>query len=173
MGCHTPTGGSTLGPETAQLNRVVSGTNQIDRMKSLGMFETAPATPYKTALASPTGTAGTMEDRARSYLHANCSFCHRPDDPNFSNLDLRHDVAFKDTYTCGVTPDKGNQGTIGALIITPGMPSMSVMILRMMAPPPDANGEHGRMPKLASYVVDQSAVTLISSWINSITACPQ
>ena len=139
----------------------------------MGLFETPPATPYKTALVSPTGTAGTDEERARSYLHANCAFCHRPDDPNFSSIDLRRDVAFKDTNTCNVTPEKGNQGVSTSLIITPGMPSQSVVVLRMMAPPDDANGKHGRMPKIASYVVDQPAVDLISRWITSIASCPQ
>lgn len=173
MTCHTPTGGSTLGPETAQFNRVVNGTNQIDTLKDMYLFETPPTTPYKTALISPTGTAGTDEERARSYLHANCAFCHRPDDPNFSSMDLRRDVAFKDTNTCAVTPEKGNQGVPTSLIITPGLPLQSVVILRMTAIPDDANGKHGRMPKIASYVVDQPAVDLISNWITGITSCPQ
>jgi hypothetical protein len=43
----------------------------------------------------------------------------------------------------------------------------------MTAPPDDANGKHGRMPKIASYVTDDAAVTLISNWITSITSCPQ
>jgi len=172
--CHTDAAGSTLGPETAQMNRVAGGTqNQIDRFKSLAMFETAPATPYKTALVAPTGTAGTVEERARSYLHANCGFCHRPDDPNFANMDLRRDVAFKDTNTCNVMPEKGNQGVPTSLIITPGMPAQSLVVLRMMAAPEDSTGKHGRMPKLASYVVDNAAVTLISNWITSLTGCPQ
>ena len=59
---------------------------------------------------NPTGTAGSDEERARSYLHANCGFCHRPDDANFSSIDLRRDVAFKDTNTCGTQAEKGNQG---------------------------------------------------------------
>ena len=172
MTCHTPTGGSTLGPETAQLNRVVGGTNQIDAFAAMGLFEAAPATPYKAALVLPSGTLGTVEERARSYLHANCAFCHRPDDPNFPSMDLRHDVAFKDTATCGVTPEKGNQGVPTSLIITPGDPAASVVVLRMQAPPDDANGKHGRMPKIASYVTDTDAVTTISGWIASLTACP-
>src|SRR5262249_45297798 len=147
-GCHTPTAGSTLGTETAQFNTVMTGTtqNQIDRLKALGAFETPPATPYKDALWIPTATTtATLEELSRSYLHANCAFCHRPDDANFPDIDLRNDVAFKDTHTCGLTPEKGNQGTIGAQIIMPGQPSMSVMLLRMMAPPADQNGNHGRM----------------------------
>ena len=46
------------------------------------------------------------------------------------------------------------------------------MSVRMTAPPDDADGKHGRMPLVASYVVDQPAVDLIDSWITSITACP-
>lgn len=172
MSCHTPIGGSTLGPETAQMNRVPAGTNQnqIERLTALGLFETPPAKPYKAAFGDPLATT---EARAREYLHANCAFCHRPDDNNFATIDLRYDTPFKDTFTCGVTPEKGNQGTIGATIIEPGQPSKSVMVLRMMAPPADANGNHGRMPKIASYVVDTNAVNLISQWINGITSCPQ
>ena len=85
MTCHAPTGGSTLGPETAQMNRVVGGMNQIDRFAALGVFDAAPATPYKAALPDPRNAQGATEQRARSYLHANCGFCHRPDDPNFAD----------------------------------------------------------------------------------------
>jgi uncharacterized repeat protein (TIGR03806 family) len=172
MTCHTQTGGSTLGPETAQFNRVVGGTNQIDAFAAMGLFETAPATPYKAALVLPAGTDGTKEERARSYLHANCSFCHRPDDVNFPSIDLRRDVAFKDTNTCGVTPEKGNQGVPTSLIITPGDPSQSVMVLRMQAIPDDANGKHGRMPKVASYVLDTDGIQVVSDWIAGIAGCP-
>ena len=35
------------------------------------------------------------------------------------------------------------------------------------------SGKHGRMPKIASYVVDNAAVALIEDWIGSVTACPQ
>ena len=109
----------------------------------------------------------------RSYLHANCGFCHRPNDEVFVALDLRNDVALKDTKTCGAAPAKGEQGVAGALVITPGQPARSVMYLRMTAMPDDMNGRHGRMPKLASYVVDSSATTLLSSWITDLAACPQ
>jgi hypothetical protein len=52
-GCHTEQAGGTLGPETQQMNRVVGGMNQIDRWKAMNLFETAPKTPYKTALVLP------------------------------------------------------------------------------------------------------------------------
>jgi len=174
MTCHTDAAGSSLGPSTAQMNRVVSGMNQIDRIKAMNKFEAgAPAMPYKTALANPTGTAGTLDQRARAYLGANCGFCHRPDDPNFGSIDLRADTPLKDTYVCGASPERGNQGVPTSLLLTPGMPSQSLMVLRMMAPADDAAGKHGRMPNIASYVVDDAAVKLISDWITSISSCPQ
>jgi uncharacterized repeat protein (TIGR03806 family) len=174
MTCHTDAAGSTLGPTTAQMNRVVSGMNQIDRIRAMNRFDSSsPPMPYKTALANPTDTAKTVEDRARSYLGANCGFCHRPDDPNFSSIDLRRDTPLKDTNICGATPERGNQGVPTSLLLTPGMPSQSLMVLRMMAPADDSAGKHGRMPNIASYVVDDAAVKLIGDWITSITSCPQ
>jgi uncharacterized repeat protein (TIGR03806 family) len=172
--CHVPEAGSTLGPETAQMNRMVGGTNQIDRWIGMGLFDVSPATPYKTALPNPlSAQAGTVERRARSYMHANCGFCHRPADGAPSAIDLRYDVTFKDTNTCGATPEKGDQGVAGALIVEAGQPNNSVLLLRMLAPPEDMNGRHGRMPRIASYVVDTAAVELIEDWIGSVTACPQ
>ena len=140
----------------------------------MGLFDAPPPTPYKSALPDPLSMqTGTVERRARSYLHANCGFCHRPAEGAASPIDLRYDVAFKDTNTCGATPEKGDQGVPGALVIAPGQPRNSVLVLRMLAAPEDMNGKHGRMPKIASYVVDTEAVPLIENWITSVTACPQ
>jgi hypothetical protein len=184
--CHTaitPSGGYTLGLETHQINRVAAGetTNQIDKFAALGMFETAPAKPYLSALVAPypgqTGSpppTATLEQRARSYLHANCSFCHRPDG-EWSGFDVRYDVPLKSTTICDAVPGakQGDLGVPGALLLTPENPMSSVIWLRMHAPPGNAmTGGTGRMPPTASYVVDTRGTALVSQWISSITACP-
>ena len=113
---HATTGGSTLGPETAQMNRVV-GTAEPDRsVQGAGpVRDRAPATPYKTALRRADGDG---RDRSRSARARTCTrtarFCHRPDDANFANIDLRRDVAFKDTNTCGVDAREGQPGRADA-----------------------------------------------------------
>ena len=56
--------------------------------------------------------------------------------------------------------------------LVPGQPGKSITWVRMTRPPDDDAGKHGRMPLIASYVVDQMAVDLIGNWITSITACP-
>jgi hypothetical protein len=182
MSCHVATGGSTLGPSTAQMNRPsgTGTTNQIDALAAMGLFDATVPKPYQAALVVPypsqAGTppaSATIDDRARSYLQANCAFCHRPDDYVFPLFDLRAGVALKDMGICDVTPHKGDQG-IGnaAMILAAGHPELSVLSQRMQAPPADASGNYGRMPKVASYVVDQAAVDLLTTWISGITSCP-
>jgi len=175
--CHTRSAGWTLGPETAQMNRVPStaalGTgNQIDNFTAAGLFDSAPASPYKAPLVTPyAGQLGgptasaTVTERARSYLHANCAFCHRPDG-EFNSVDLRYDTAFKDTGLCNAVPAKGTEGVENATNLTPGHPELSTTWSRMQT-----LGK-ARMPPLASAVVDDQALDLVSAWIKSITACP-
>jgi len=175
--CHTRSAGWTLGPETAQMNRVpvtpaLGGGNQIDALAAAGVFDSPPAKPYKAPLVTPyEGQLGsppasaTATERARSYLHANCAFCHRPDG-EFNSVDLRYDTPFANTGLCNAAPVKGTQGVENATNLTPGHPELSTVWLRM------GTLGKGRMPPLASAVVDQDALDLMSSWIDGIQQCP-
>jgi hypothetical protein len=177
----TPTSGYSIGPETVQLNRIATGDtmNQIDKFAALSMFETAPAKPYKAALVAPyPGQSGsppasaTVDEMARSYLHANCAFCHRPDG-KWSGFDIRYDVPLKSVGICNELPGKGDLGVAGAKLLAPKSPMTSLMWLRMHAPVGnDVTGATGRMPAIGSSVVDTQGTDLISLWINSINACP-
>ena len=171
--CHNQAGGSTLGPETAQMNRTVDGENQIDHFASLGLFETPPAKPYQAALVTPyPGQLGSppvntpIEQRARSYLHANCAFCHRPGG-TFALFDLRYDTALKDANICNVMIDKPPipSAPDKTLELRPGHSADSVMWLRMKELDPDS----GRMPQIGSYAADTDGVSLVGSWIDSLT----
>ena len=83
--CHTDRAGGVLGVKTRQMNREFlfpSGIrdNQLRTWNHLGLFaggfeEDARASYPK--LAEPDDTSRTLEDRARSYLDANCAQCHR------------------------------------------------------------------------------------------------
>jgi uncharacterized repeat protein (TIGR03806 family) len=183
--CHIPDKGyAVLGPETAQMNRVVNGTNQLDALQAMGAFDAPIPTPYKAALVTPTTSqlgsppaSASIEDRATSYLHANCGFCHRPDDDVDCTtdpcLDLRYGLPLAKRNICDVTPAKSGFGLTNPVTFAPGHPESSVMSIRMKAPADDTTGRHGRMPAIASYVVDPQATELIDSWITSVTTCPQ
>jgi uncharacterized repeat protein (TIGR03806 family) len=174
--CHTQQAGGTLGPQTNQMNRSVGGVNQIDRFTTMGLFDAPVPTPYEKPLVTPyAGQLGspplsaTLDERARSYLHANCAHCHRPD-ADFNVFDLRYDQSLHDTKVCGTAPTMGDLGVAGALDLTPGMPKRSMIWLRMNAPIGNSNNVH--MPRIATYKFDDQGLQLISDWITWLTACP-
>jgi len=170
--CHNDTVGGSLGLETRQLDRsfeypIGFGANQVSTLEHIGMFDApvvrqAPLTDY-TRDTSPED----LDARARSYLHANCAICHRPDG-NYSAIDLRIGVALDKMSVCNIDPNKGDLGVTGAKRLVPGMPNQSLLLLRMQAP----DKMSGRMPQLATSVLDANGVDVISAWIQSITACP-
>jgi cytochrome c551/c552 len=187
--CHAPAV-ATLGPETAQMNRVVNGTNQIDTFVAMGLFDsTAPSKPYTAAMVEPYvnaalglthPTAGaTVNQMARSYLSANCGFCHRPD-VNDQGFDLRYALSLYDTGICDLMQQNGIPGPnvlTPYMDFAPGNHAASALWIRMNIPVPTATDptekfDVGRMPPLSSFIVDPQALTLMASWIDSITACP-
>jgi cytochrome c551/c552 len=187
VGCHSAAVG-TIGPETDQMNRVVDGGNQIDTFVALGLFDdTAPTAPYAAPLVEPyanaaLGLAGppagaTLEQQARSYLAANCAFCHRPD-VNDQGFDLRYALSLHDTGICNLAQQNGIPGMTGTALVdfAPGDHASSAMWIRMgIAVPSSDPGEVtdvGRMPPVASFAVDPQATALIGQWIDSVTSCP-
>jgi hypothetical protein len=169
--CHIDEAGFQLGLDLVQLNGIVmypDGTrmNQLDRWQAKGLFERPLTKPYPTPLPLPTSSDGTLEERARSYLHANCAICHRPGS-NFPSVDLRWRTPFADTQTCNAAPKKGDMGVMGARLLVPHQPAQSLLSLRM-----HTLEERFRMPQIASAVVDVQGAKLIDDWIASLTTCP-
>ncbi|HEY3668192.1 MAG TPA: hypothetical protein VGL19_19450, partial [Polyangiaceae bacterium] len=130
----------------------------------------ALVSPYPQA-GEPASTA-TAEQKARSYLHANCGFCHRPGG-NFANFDLRNDTLIKDMKICNADSTKGAIANAPGKtkIVVAGSHTDSLMWLRMN----EADEQKGRMPQIASYLVDHPGTDLVGAWIDSLntTSCPQ
>jgi hypothetical protein len=81
-------------------------------------------------------------------------------------MDFRYGTLLQNTAACAAMPQSGDLGLgANARIIAPGNPNLSVLVARMNRR--DANA----MPPLASNVIDQAGVTLISDWITSLTGC--
>jgi uncharacterized repeat protein (TIGR03806 family) len=170
MMCHNESAGFSLGLETGQLNRsfgyVEGASNELDKIAALGLLDNAPG-PNRAKLPAPADDTSTLEDRARSYLHANCAFCHRPGGPGIGAADFRFGRPFKGAHVCNMEPRAGDLGVAGAMLLVPGKPEQSLISLRM-----HRTSEGERMPPLASAIVDQSGGDVVDVWIRSVTACP-
>jgi uncharacterized repeat protein (TIGR03806 family) len=172
--CHTQAAGFSLGLETAQLNGdfvyVASNrkSNQLATLDHIGVFAAPIASPTTLPqFSNPYGTEGTLEARARAYLHSNCSYCHRPEGGGRGELDLRFTTPLALTKTCGKVSEVDDLGIAGAKVIDPGKPENSILFRRMTSEEPAV-----RMPPLSSRIVDSAGAKLLEAWIKAQPVCP-
>ena len=176
--CHTTVTNIVLGPETGQLNRdhtyVSTGitANQLATLETIGYFSSAlgdvPANLPR--LTDPTDTGASLHDRARAYLHTNCSQCHRAGGPTIAGMDFNITTADVDMDACNVNPIYPI-GTASS-IMTPANAMDSTMYRRMICRD-DVNGcdPVDKMPPLGSVLVDPGT-QVVADWINSLSVCP-
>jgi hypothetical protein len=62
---------------------------------------------------------------------------------------------------------KGDVGVGGGLLLAPGDPDKSVVVLR-----PSSTSTTWRMPPLATSIVHTDGIALLKSWISGLTSCP-
>jgi uncharacterized repeat protein (TIGR03806 family) len=172
--CHTEAAGRSLSVEIGQLNRefVYESTNrvanQLRTFEHIGLFKAPLGKPPAelTVYPDPFGS-GPLDARARAYLHANCGNCHRPEGGGRSDMDLRFATPLASAAACNAEPEAGDLGVEGAMRLAPGAPGQSLISLRA-----HALGS-GRMPPLASSVVDEKGLEVVDGWIRSIATCPE
>lgn len=158
--CHNDVSGMTLGFNTLQLNRVENGVNQLATLEAKGILSGLPEKCHDLpSLASPTDENAPLESRVRSYLHTNCSTCHRPGGPGSGTLDLRLDTPLAHT---GLLRSRTSAGRGG--VVKPGQPKRSALLHRM------GSVDWDRMPSLLSTVPDDSGMKMIGDWVKSLNA---
>jgi uncharacterized repeat protein (TIGR03806 family) len=170
--CHTTRSGGVLGPKTRQMNHdfaypLGSTDNELRVWNHLGLFEPAlreSEIPGFERLALPTDASRSLEDRARSYLDANCSHCHRPGG-TVANFDARYDTPLeKQGLIDG--PVLLDQGIDRPRVISPHDIWRSIAYMRV-----DTVGDI-RMPPIDRAVIDRTGVNLLRQWIDSLPGRP-
>lgn len=158
-----------LGIITQQLNMDIEvdgqTVNQLTWLESQGMFEAPLPDMSSLPRFSPPFGDESLEGRARAYLHANCSHCHRlgggAGKSGLVFLAWEQDMA--KLGVCKV-PAAAGPGTGGhGYDIVPGKPDESIVIFRMNSLDPEI-----KMPELPNRVIDARGVELIRSWIGSM-----
>lgn len=159
-----------LGPRIAQFDRTfdyggdVGVANELDHMASLGMFaEAVPAD--RDPIDDYTDTALTLDERARAYLHANCSHCHR-DSGVARQSGLWLEIEETEPSRLGVCkpPAAAGRGTGGrSVAVWPGSSELSIMTFRMASEEPGV-----KMPELPNALSHHAGVALITEWIDAM-----
>ncbi len=164
--CHGYRGGQALGFITPQLNRDLNygGTtdNQLRALNHAGYFQPAISNLNRfPVMAAPTNAAVSLEWRARSWLMANCAYCHYPGGIGGGGFDLEiyRPLSSLNLINGSLTDDLGNSNH---RVVKPGSIGESVLLTRITS-----TNLSLHMPPLASRLVDPQAVQVLTAWITN------
>ena len=170
--CHSPASGGVLGVNARQLNGDLAYPtgrvdNQLRAWNHVGLIgpaldEADLATIPKLARGDDVGRS--LGDRARSFLDANCSQCHRPGGV-VADFDARYDTPPAKQGLVGA-PVRIDLAVDGARAIAPNDPWRSAILGRV------ETSEPTRMPPLAHREVDRRGAELLRAWIASLPGPP-
>jgi uncharacterized repeat protein (TIGR03806 family) len=171
--CHTMAAHVVLGVHTAQMNRDIDvhgqgWVNQLDQFRHLGLFENPPPTADRLPrLADYEDRSLDVERRARSYLQANCAHCHVPGAGGNALFQLISSAPLAHSGVIDAPPVRGDLGLSDARLVAPGAPERSMIRHRM-----GLQGA-GRMPPIASSMVDRQGMELLAEWIRQVPSSPR
>jgi uncharacterized repeat protein (TIGR03806 family) len=170
--CHTANAGLVLGVKTRQMNRGLkfpSGVtdNELRAWNHLGLFDTnfsdADIKNFPK-LARADDVSRSLEDRARSYLDANCANCHRPRG-TVGYFDARYDTPLAQQHLID-GPVLIDERIDNPRIIKPNDIWRSILYMRANTT------ETFKMPQLARNEIDAQGMNLLRQWIESLHGPP-
>jgi uncharacterized repeat protein (TIGR03806 family) len=154
--------GMTEDEANKHVEKVTATRNQRPPVTTTAMLSFNPDTYRK--LVDPYDKKQDINLRARSYLHSNCAQCHVEAGGGNAQMELEFTTPLDKTRLVGVKPVHDTFGLKDAALVVPGHPESSVLLKRM------AHRDRGQMPPLATRIVDQQAVQLLSEWISQLKA---
>jgi putative heme-binding domain-containing protein len=158
--CHNKYSGTMLGFNVAQLDRR-DRDSQLDHFARQGLLSQVVPAQDRVHLVNPYDESALLDKRARSYLHVNCSHCHRMSAGGAVASYMHFDLPIEKTNMLTL-PTQGHFGIPDARVIAPGDPLRSVLLYRMCK----LGG--GRMPRLGSTETDLRGIELVNRWITSL-----
>ncbi|HSZ59254.1 MAG TPA: PQQ-dependent sugar dehydrogenase [Tepidisphaeraceae bacterium] len=175
--CHNVWCNFVLSFEPPQLERDAhfadATDNQVRTFRHLGLLIATPppgsdagSSSEKLTLTNPYDGSADLTERARSYLHVNCSVCHRFGGGGSALFDVRKELPLHNLNLLDAKPNLGGFGLDDARLVCPGDPNRSVLLYRM------SKLGRGRMPHIGSDAVDVQGLTLLRQWIAGLGNSP-
>lgn len=154
-----------IGPSARQLNRSAGTKNQLITWSDKGILSGLPSIDEMPMLINYEEKNYALNDRARSWLEANCAHCHRDDgSAKTSGLHLLASVTNPLHLGVGKAPVAAGRGSGGRKYdIVPGSPEESILYHRIQSNDPGV-----MMPELGRKVMHKEGVELISAWIKEM-----
>lgn len=159
--CHTPWAGFVLGFQPQQLVQV-AGRPANEGAVAAGLVPGTFFEASKARLVSSRDTREALDERARSWLHANCAHCHRQHGGGSVALKVNLELPLAETELLGAKPLRGDLGLTDSRLIAPGAPWRSALLARI------ARTGAGRMPIIGSHQVDSHGFQLLWEWIEDL-----
>ncbi len=157
MLCHNNRRGNILSFNLGQLNT----GEQLDRLAKSDIFKRSlPKT--RTSIADPYDSVYEIDERARSYLHVNCTHCHTRGGGGTAIFQTRIEFSLDETLLVNGSTTQGDLGILDPFLIVPADPYRSVLYHRMAKLGP------GHMPQFGSRIVDEAGLALINRWISDM-----
>ncbi|CAM4262235.1 PQQ-dependent sugar dehydrogenase [Zobellia nedashkovskayae] len=165
--CHNSVAGYSLGLKTRQLNKNLTypstgiTSNQLETWGHLNMF-TNDISSHTKLPASAHINSDKASDvmKVRSYMDANCAYCHRPNGVEGA-FDARAMTALYDQSL--INADVESHASIaGGKIIIPNNALNSVLYLR------DASNSSDRMPPIGRNMLDEDYLQTLIGWIDGL-----
>lgn len=163
--CHNPWPGNTLSVTLDQLNtHPLQGgaATEVERFIQIGMLAAPAPGQVLPRIADPYDDSLPAADRARAWLHVNCSACHRFGAGGSVATFLNQEVDAMGTRAIDQKPIRGGFGLASARVIAPGEPSRSTLYYRINTEGP------GHMPLIGARFVDPRGVAAVRDWIRSL-----
>ncbi len=120
----------------------------------------------KKQLVSPYDEKHDLNARARSYLHINCSHCHRENAGGSVPSVLNFELPLDKMRSVDARAVLGDLGLVDGKVIAPGKPFSSVLLFRT------STTGRTRMPYIGTELVDEEGVALLREWIASMDGKP-
>lgn len=156
-----------IGPTARQLNRsfaYAEGTeNQLAHWTRAGYLTGAPPpdrAPRNAVWNDP--STGTLDERARAYLDANCAHCHNPQGPA-DNTGLYLTAGQRDPLRlgfCKVPVAAGHGAGDLRFDLVHGRPDDSILVRRLDSVEPKV-----MMPEIGRSTIHREGVALIREWV--------
>lgn len=159
MRAHMEADGKTKEDIETHINKLVVSDGQ-QKVRSNSLLDKRGSDNGK--LVDPYDATADLEQRARSFLHSNCAYCHIEAGGGNAKINLSYYVGLNQMNIVDVDPNHHHFEKSDAKLIASGSVERSVLLHRVGIRGP------GQMPQLSTNRVDEKSLQMLKEWVSGM-----